>query len=439
MRESVRINEDGFEAFLGAYEPGRTAAEVMAPAEELFVERGCGRLTMNMVLIGPEFAIAKAETRLGDFVLPRSRSPGRECTGSRSHARSGRRRRTRADGRGLRGVPRGGADGDARRRDGPRRPPGRLEGLHRARLPPRPRHRPLDRDDDDRAPEDRRGGRDGAARSGMVLSMHPHAIAADGRACLYMQDTWLVGRRAASRSRACRCGSSSQSRVAGADALAELAALEGQAAARAGGGNDPRANEQGAQKDAQRAAYPISSCMVILPYRRCCEAELMPQKGDLTRRLAVARGDEPADLVVRGGRVLSVFTREWLEADVAICDGMIAGLGDVRGRRDDRRRRRLRRAGPDRRAPPSRDVEAAPVRVRAARAAARDDRRRRRPARDRERPRHRRRPLARRRVRGPAARRLLHGLLVRARRRSSSRRAGRSRPATSRACCAGGA
>jgi hypothetical protein len=29
-------------------------------------------------------------------------------------------------------------------------------------------------------------------RSGMVLSMHPHAIAADGRACLYMQDTWLV-------------------------------------------------------------------------------------------------------------------------------------------------------------------------------------------------------------------------------------------------------
>ena len=29
-------------------------------------------------------------------------------------------------------------------------------------------------------------------RSGMVLSMHPHAIAADGKACLYMQDTWLV-------------------------------------------------------------------------------------------------------------------------------------------------------------------------------------------------------------------------------------------------------
>jgi adenine deaminase len=52
---------------------------------------------------------------------------------------------------------------------------------------------------------------------------------------------------------------------------------------------------------------------------------------DLARRLAVARGDEPADLVVRGGRVLSVFTREWLEADVAIAGGYVVGLGDYDG------------------------------------------------------------------------------------------------------------
>ena len=51
----------------------------------------------------------------------------------------------------------------------------------------------------------------------------------------------------------------------------------------------------------------------------------------LERRLAVARGDLPAELVVRGGRVLSVFTREWLEADVAIVDGTIAGLGTYEG------------------------------------------------------------------------------------------------------------
>jgi len=51
----------------------------------------------------------------------------------------------------------------------------------------------------------------------------------------------------------------------------------------------------------------------------------------LQRRLAVARGDEPADLVVRGGKVLSVFTREWLEADVAFVDGVIAGVGSYDG------------------------------------------------------------------------------------------------------------
>ena len=52
---------------------------------------------------------------------------------------------------------------------------------------------------------------------------------------------------------------------------------------------------------------------------------------DLARRLAVARGAEPADLVLRGGRVLCVFTREWLDLDVAIVDGVVAGLGAYEG------------------------------------------------------------------------------------------------------------
>src|SRR5215210_6054042 len=52
---------------------------------------------------------------------------------------------------------------------------------------------------------------------------------------------------------------------------------------------------------------------------------------DHARRLAVARGDEPADVVVRGGRVFSVFTREWLETDVAVVDGHVAGLGEYDG------------------------------------------------------------------------------------------------------------
>ncbi len=56
----------------------------------------------------------------------------------------------------------------------------------------------------------------------------------------------------------------------------------------------------------------------------CCS---VTDPDDLARRLAVARGDDPPDLVLRGGRVLSVFTGELLDADVAICGERIAGLG----------------------------------------------------------------------------------------------------------------
>ena len=48
--------------------------------------------------------------------------------------------------------------------------------------------------------------------------------------------------------------------------------------------------------------------------------------------MAVARGDEPADLVLAGGRVLSVFTKEWLDVDVAVIDGHVVGLGRYQGR-----------------------------------------------------------------------------------------------------------
>jgi adenine deaminase len=53
---------------------------------------------------------------------------------------------------------------------------------------------------------------------------------------------------------------------------------------------------------------------------------------DLARRLAVARGDEIADVVIEGGKVFSVFTREWLDTEIAICDGYVAGLGSYAGK-----------------------------------------------------------------------------------------------------------
>ncbi|MBV9282828.1 MAG: adenine deaminase, partial [Chloroflexi bacterium] len=45
------------------------------------------------------------------------------------------------------------------------------------------------------------------------------------------------------------------------------------------------------------------------------------------RWVAIARGDVPADLVLSGGRVLSVFTGEVFRADVAIADGHVVGVG----------------------------------------------------------------------------------------------------------------
>lgn len=45
------------------------------------------------------------------------------------------------------------------------------------------------------------------------------------------------------------------------------------------------------------------------------------------RRGAIARGEYSAQLVLRGGRVLNVFTQELIEADVAIDAGYIVGIG----------------------------------------------------------------------------------------------------------------
>jgi len=60
-----------------------------------------------------------------------------------------------------------------------------------------------------------------------------------------------------------------------------------------------------------------------------------PWTRDLAHRLAVARGERPADLVLRGGRVLSVFTGELLELDVAVAGEHVAGLGRYRGEREE--------------------------------------------------------------------------------------------------------
>lgn len=55
--------------------------------------------------------------------------------------------------------------------------------------------------------------------------------------------------------------------------------------------------------------------------------------GNTAKIIRTALGEEPADLVLRGGRVVNVFTGEILAADVAVTDGRIAGVGSyLRGR-----------------------------------------------------------------------------------------------------------
>ncbi len=51
------------------------------------------------------------------------------------------------------------------------------------------------------------------------------------------------------------------------------------------------------------------------------------------RLIDVARGAVEPDLVIENARVFSVFTKEWLDVDVAIADGRVAGLGSYPGGR----------------------------------------------------------------------------------------------------------
>jgi Xaa-Pro dipeptidase len=192
VRESVAINVDGFHAFREEYAPGKTAAQVLAPAEKLFVERGCGRLTMNMVLVGPEFAIARSDTTLGDFCIPSLEiaGPGGHWVEvSRALGTPGDEERRMLEAYGeyfeaAREAMRPGAsahDVHAAVSSGFRRRGYDLGHVTGHSIGMTMIEHPKIGD-----------GVETELRENMVFSMHPHAIGADGRSCLYMQDTWLV-------------------------------------------------------------------------------------------------------------------------------------------------------------------------------------------------------------------------------------------------------
>jgi Xaa-Pro dipeptidase len=194
VRDSVAINTEGFHAFREAYAPGRTAAEVLAPAEEIFVERGCGRLTMNMVLVGPEFAVATRDVVLEDFCIP-----SLEIAGPGGHwVEISRALGTPSPevGRMFEAY----AEYFAAAKEA-MRPGATAHDVHRAvskGFTERGYHLGhvtghsigMTMIEHPKIGE----GVETELAAGMVFSMHPHAIADNGRDCLYMQDTWLVTR-----------------------------------------------------------------------------------------------------------------------------------------------------------------------------------------------------------------------------------------------------
>lgn len=58
------------------------------------------------------------------------------------------------------------------------------------------------------------------------------------------------------------------------------------------------------------------------------------QTESLKQQIAAGRGDICADLVLKNARILNVFTNEILQADIAIQNGCIAGIGTYRGKRE---------------------------------------------------------------------------------------------------------
>jgi Xaa-Pro dipeptidase len=203
VRESVRINTEGFWLFLEHFEPGKTEREVLAPCEEYFVSQGCGRLTMDMVLDGPdgsalpEFKIA-GERRFDarDCVLP-----SLEIAGPGGHWVEVSRAI-------CPGEP---SDETKRMMEAYVEYFEIAKDVMKEGATAHDVHRAVSRGFDDRGyklghvtghsigmtmiefPKIGEGV-ETELKENMIFSMHPHAISDDGTACLYMQDTWHVGK-----------------------------------------------------------------------------------------------------------------------------------------------------------------------------------------------------------------------------------------------------
>ncbi len=201
VRDSVRINTEGFWIFLEHFAPGRTEREVLAPCETLLRRAGVRPPDDGH---GPDRAERLGAARVQDRRRRCDRRDGPGAPVARDRGTG------RALGRGLAGDLRGPpGDDTSRMLEAYEAYYEAAQGALRDGATAHEVHSAVSRGFVERGytlghvtghsigmtmiefPKIGEGD-ETELREGMVFSMHPHAIAQDGRACLYMQDTWLV-------------------------------------------------------------------------------------------------------------------------------------------------------------------------------------------------------------------------------------------------------
>jgi Xaa-Pro dipeptidase len=204
FRDSMDIILDGFHALLAGYEPGKSEAEIMAPAVERFFARGAGPRMMNIVLSGIG---GEAEAH---FKVPSQRKVGPddlllyslEITGeagywiefSRALIRGNISPRTRAmsevyphameaarekmhDGALASDVHKAAADVFSKAGFALGHLTGHSIGMTMLEYPAIGANTHVE------------------LKENMVLSFHPQVVDQDGQVCLYTQDTYRVGKK----------------------------------------------------------------------------------------------------------------------------------------------------------------------------------------------------------------------------------------------------
>ena len=204
VRDAMDIILDGFQALLRAYRPGKTEAEIMAPAVERFFARGAGPRMMNIVLSGTggeaeaHFKVPSLRKVAADDLLLYSL----EVTGAagywvefsrpliQGHPSARTRamsdvypeameaaRRTMRDGALACDVHRAAADVFKRAGFALGHLTGHSIGLTMIEHPSIGANTEI------------------ALKENMVLSFHPQVVDQDGQVCLYTQDTYRIGKK----------------------------------------------------------------------------------------------------------------------------------------------------------------------------------------------------------------------------------------------------